>query len=261
MFACLQRPPVTSIGRLRTSKVLPNVCLGAQSLQVVTLVFPDPDWSSLNQNALSHAFHEVNSSISYSFQTSSSLDIRTLSTDDVSGGDKVPGLLYVPSLAPDDPCVNASEPYVPNNVTRQADLPDADYNLIAIAPWISASCTQSYLASARQAPVRGFLFFLAGDNGTETPPEPVSPVWSLNDGGSWKRQNHWPVYALPGLYGQQLMQASALYSGDMTQSPYAQNLTDRYDPRDYVRLYVNIDTGEGVLYYTRKREEAVLINP
>jgi hypothetical protein len=36
---------------------------------------------------------------------------------------------------------------------------------------------------------------------------------------------------------------SALYSGNMTNVPHGHDLTELYDSRQYVRLFVDIDTG------------------
>lgn len=154
------------------------------------------------------------------------------------------GLLYTPDLAADDPCVNASAPYVPANVTRQSDLPDTDYDLIAIAPWVSPECTQSYFTSARSDPIRAFLFFLP-NQGSSLPPTANDAVWSLGDGGQWKSENRFPVYAVPTNEATLLMYQSSLYSGNMTDVPYGHALTETYDSRDYVRLFMNIDTGAG----------------
>ena len=212
---------------------------GAQSLELVTLVFSDPEWTPSNSG--NSDFQRVNSSISFSYLTS--FNIRTLSTNSATPGTDVTGLLYTPDLPAGDPCIEASAADVPANVTRQINLPNTDYDLIALAPWISPACTLAYLAAAREDPVRGFLFFLP-DNGTSTPPTANSNTWGLGDGGQWKGENKFPVYAIPGQSGRILMQASNDYSGNMTTVPHGHELTETYDPRDYVRLFVDIDTGE-----------------
>lgn len=48
---------------------------------------------------------------------------------------------------------------------------------------------------------------------------------------------------MPTDSGTTLMDASARYSGNMTDVPNGHELTEYYDSRDYVRLYVDIDTG------------------
>lgn len=166
--------------------------------------------------------------------------MRTLSTNTVDAGAIVEGLLYVPDLTTSDPCYNISKQYVPHNVTRQANLPSTDYSLISIAPWISPNCTQSYLAAAR-GPARAFIFYLL-NNDTGIPPPVSSVAWGLQDGGQWKFDNKYPVYAVPMQIGTLLMQQLAQYSGNMTDVKNGHLLTEQYDPRDYVRLYTQIDT-------------------
>lgn len=150
--------------------------------------------------------------------------------------------MYVPDLGTNSLCSNLSRAYgVPSNVTHQANLPAADFTLIAVAPWINAECTQAYLASARGDPVRAFLFYLP-DNGTAQPPSISSSAWGLDDGGQWKITNQFPVYAIPSSTGVDLVHASSLYSGNMTSVPYGHQIAGlpNGDPRDYVRMYTKI---------------------
>lgn len=178
--------------------------------------------------------------ISYTFTTS---DVIVLSATGEVVGEDVTGLLYVPDLEPYDPCYNASAPYIPANVTRQANLPKIDYDLIGIAPWISPQCTQNYFAAARLDPIRGFIFFQP-TNTTAPPPAVTDSAWDLGDGGKWKTQNNYPIFAVSGLDGVRLTVESSLYSGNLTGVPYGPQLASLYDPRDYVRLWVDIDTGQ-----------------
>lgn len=153
----------------------------------------------------------------------------------------------MPDLANADPCVDVSSQYVPSNVTRRANLPPENFTLIALAPWISVECTQAYLASARVDPARAFLFYLI-DNGTfdasAKPPPISSPAWTLNDGGAWRSDNPFPIYAIPTNVGNLLMHELSLYSGNMTNVPNGHEISELpdTDPRDYVRMYTSIDT-------------------
>ena len=175
-------------------------------------------------------------------------NIRTLSTTGVESGDDVEGLLYVPTLAAGDPCRNASGPYIPRNATQLANLPQTDYPYIAFAPWINAQCTLAFL-NAASAGSDAFLTYLL-DNGTNTPPPLVSPVWNLNDGGAIWSQLRFPVYAIPGASGVSIMQQMALYSGNLTSAPNANILLQQFMPTDYVRLYSTFDTGSASHYPT-----------
>ena len=169
--------------------------------------------------------------------------IQTLSTDTVSAGGDVEGLLYVPSLAESDQCFTLSKQYVPLNVTRQSNLPPVDYHLIAVAPWISAACATSYLSSARSNGARGLLTYLADDAATTPPPPPTDPAWSIGGDLTWGATTGYPVYALQPSDGVQLMLQLSLYSGNMTDAPNGHLLTEEFDSRNYVRLYTSVDTG------------------
>lgn len=204
----------------------------------MTLEIANPEWSGPDYNPT-----QVNESISFQYLTS--FDMSTLSSHDTQPGMSVTGLLYTPDLPPSNTeCIDASAPYVPANATRRANLPDVNYDLIAIAPWLSPNCVQSYLAAARDDPIQGFMFFLPNNN-TNTPPEPDSSTWSLGDDGQFRKENSFPIYAVPGQTGHILLEQSALYSGNMTEVPYGNILTENFDSKDYVRLYVDIDTSGG----------------
>lgn len=88
------------------------------------------------------------------------------------------------------------------------------------------------------------MFFLP-DNSTSEPPDEDSSAWALGDSQQWKNLIQYPVYAVPGRVGNILMNASAQYSGNVTEIPYASELEEILDPRDYVRLYAKITTASG----------------
>lgn len=157
----------------------------------------------------------------------------------------IQGLLYVPDLEDGDPCTEALAPYLPEDVVHQWNLPPTNYNLIAFAPWVSAECTKALLASARADPLRAFIFYQPS-NSTAKPPSANSGVWELNDEGRWKTQTHFPVFAVSGLYGQELMEQLGLYSGNLSEVPYGQNISSVYDadPNDYVRIWTQITCSE-----------------
>ena len=56
--------------------------------------------------------------------------------------------------------------------------------------------------------------------------------------------NGYGVYAVPGAVGVELMNQLSLYSGNMTDVPNGSQLTEMYDPRDFVRLFSIISIGE-----------------
>ncbi|KAI6807939.1 hypothetical protein KC327_g13271 [Hortaea werneckii] len=210
--------------------------MSATSLQILTLELPNPETNPTGD------YHQVNHT--YAYESNYPDNIRTLSTNGVASGSDVTGLLYVPTVEDED-CRNASEEYV-YNTTRFEDIPrpnsGGNYDLVALAPWLSPNCVQSYLRQARQDPgVQGFLFFLP-DSGSGEPPDMNSNEWWLGEGGTWKRQNDYPVYALPGSIATSLLGVSRMYSGNMSSVPFGEELTDTYDPDGYIRLFVDIDT-------------------
>jgi hypothetical protein len=215
----------------------------AQAINVLTLAFPDPSGPDPGGQP-----DRINSSISFAYNQQQ--NIRTLSTNGASSGNDVTGLLYTPDLAQDDPCLNASLPYVPINATRPSNFPqNGRYALIALAPWISPTCTLSYLAAAREVQTQAFLFFMTDNNSAE-PPLANDAYWSVGDGGKWKSDNPYPVYALTGAAGNTLIAATANYSGDITDVPNSQVLLETQDRSDYVRLYADIDTGASGSQYS-----------
>ena len=173
-----------------------------------------------------------------SFELFDDSHVQTLSSNNGEGD--IEGLLYVPDLLPSDPCINTSALYIPSNVTRLSDLPASQYLYVAIAPWISAPCTLSYLAATKG--VTAFMFYHP-DNGSGTPPPVSDPSWDLGDGGRWKAQNKFPVYAIPGLEGAAVMQELAQYNGNSS-NPLIQGILEyeQFDQSDYVRLYTSFGT-------------------
>lgn len=147
----------------------------------------------------------------------------------------------MPDLDSGDDCYNISTQYVPHNVTRQANLPPTDFTLVAIAPWISVECTLAYMSAASLDPARAFIFY-PPNNSTDQPDAPDSAFWDLQDGGSWKTAYQYPVYAVPGAVGNELMHQLALYSGNMTAVPHGHEISEipGVDARDYVRLYTQL---------------------
>jgi hypothetical protein len=144
----------------------------------------------------------------------------------------------VPDLSGDDPCRTLEKQYVPTSAVRQINLPPTNYNLIALAPWFSANCSRSYLASARLDPIRAFIFYQPS-NSSAKPPDGSAPDWSLGDEGAWKSLIRYPVYAVPGIVGVEMMAQLGQYSGNLTEVPFGDNISALYnpDPADYVRIW------------------------
>ncbi|KAI1338368.1 hypothetical protein F5Y15DRAFT_386947 [Xylariaceae sp. FL0016] len=221
--------------------------MSLQAVRNVVLLFSNPSWShghSVPSQILSN-ITAVSGQIAYSEDLLKNM--TTLSTNYVSTPNGVvQGLLYVPDLDLDDPCYELARNYIPDNATRQANLPTTSYNLIALAPWINVECTLSFLASARLDPLRGMLVYLP-DAESSRPPNAESSEWDLDDGGAWKTNNHYPIYAIPGASGNEMMRQLSLYSGDLSQVPYADEINQTYSPNpdDYVRVWTELTVTTG----------------
>ena len=136
-------------------------------------------------------------------------NIQTLSSKPTPKLDEIFGHLFVPKLDVTDPCTDISLPYIPQNVTRRSNISTNDRNIIALVPWVKdTNCTLSFLAAA--ADVSATIVYLP-DFAAEIPPPVYHPVWDLGEGGRWKVRNRYPVYAIPGPLGAQLMHQLALY--------------------------------------------------
>lgn len=131
--------------------------------------------------------------------------------------------------------------YIPETATRRAQLPPANINLIALVPWINAQCARHFLISARQDPVRGLIFYKP-DNSTDKPPKGSSDEWDLGDGGKWRTQAGYPIYAMSGAAGQQVMDQLSLYSGNVTEIPFGDRIAEVYNPSpgDFVRVWTEL---------------------
>jgi len=210
--------------------------MALREVDTYILLFPNQEWSSVTDDKIE--VDQLQPDISFTQQLDH--DLRTLSTPVADRDGSIAGFLYVPDLVGHDDCYLLSQEFCPANVTRKANLPPTDFSLVALAPWINAECTLSYLASARTDGSRAFLFFLP--NTTTSPPAAESPVWNLGDGGAWKSRNHFPVYAITGTAGSQLMHQLSLYSGNMTNVPYGHEISELpgVDFRDYVRIYTQL---------------------
>jgi nucleolar protein 58 len=146
-------------------------------------------------------------------------------------------LLYVPVVNQTASCQDLSS--IPANVTHKDDLPDAVYDLIAFAPWLSKNCSTHFLKAAQvdNTVVKAFIFFL-NDRKMKIP-EKNDAFW---DGVPFNRFE-FPVYAIPGDRGIPLLKKLSEYSGNMSEVWEVKNLTSYYNPADYARVYMEVDTG------------------
>ncbi|KAI1074264.1 hypothetical protein F5B20DRAFT_563936 [Whalleya microplaca] len=216
--------------------------MSLQTIRNVVLLFSNPSWSDGRTipSTILRNITALSSQIAYSEDLLENVTTLSASSSSTSNG-VIQGLLYVPDLDEDDPCQDLAGSYIPPNVTRQANLPTTNYNLIALAPWISADCTKSFFASARLDPLRAMLVYIP-DGDTSQPADADSDTWDLQDGGAWKTQNHYPIHAVPGAFGNEMMRQLSLYSGDLSQVPFSNEINRTYSPNpaDYVRVWTEL---------------------
>ncbi|KAM5355362.1 hypothetical protein ACJ41O_002008 [Fusarium nematophilum] len=209
----------------------------------VVLLFSNPVWSGAstvpstiirNLTALSQ------SQLAYEERITSNITTLTSANADTRNG-LIQGLLYVPDLDNDPACDDQQYEFIPENVTRRANLPPTNYNLVALAPWFSIDCTLAYLASARLDPIRALIFYKP-NNSSNKPQDADSPVWNLEDGGAWLTANKYPIFAISGLEGQSMMQQLSLYSGLVDDIPHGSEINKLYgpNPKDYVRIWTEL---------------------
>ncbi|KAL2868839.1 E3 ubiquitin-protein ligase RNF103 [Aspergillus lucknowensis] len=206
--------------------------MSAESLTTAVTLFAGPGRA---RNSTS----SVNGRASFHFVLEGK--IQTLSTQNAPKDGPIRGLLFVPTLNGHDECNNTIAPYVPANVTRHQDVALFGYHIIGLAPWVTRECSQLFLDASRRVGTDALVFFLPSHNNHKPPPA-HDATWLLNGEYSWKDENLFPVYAIPGQAGITLMEQLSWYSGNGT-APDRQNGTDasargeRWD----VRLFTLID--------------------
>ncbi|EPS27963.1 hypothetical protein PDE_02908 [Penicillium oxalicum 114-2] len=165
--------------------------------------------------------------------------VRTLSANNVPISRQTTGLLFVPTLSPDDPCNEVLDAYIPETVIRLEDIVAYDYPYIGIAPWLSVECAQSFLAASRNADVDALIFFKI-ENKSTIPPGVDDESWSLNDHEQWKDENQYPVYAIPGLAAATLMHDLAWVSNIGTYPTHPDSEAISLIEKSDIKLFVMI---------------------
>lgn len=209
----------------------------AAGISISTLAFPDPDFHSIS----SSDFLTVDPAISFSYREQK--QIVALSVTDTLPGSDINAILYTPTIRPQSLCPETVK-YIPTGADTNV-IPKSNIGYVALAPWINANCTEAYFAAVQSDPIRAFVFY-ALDN-SSTVPNGNEPVWDLSDGGNWRSQNKFPVYAVPSLTGQIVIQQIAAYSGNISSVPNGPQLASIYPNTDFIRLAIYIDLGKTML--------------
>ncbi|KAL8867092.1 MAG: hypothetical protein Q9174_005884 [Haloplaca sp. 1 TL-2023] len=204
--------------------------MAANSIDTFVVIYHDPETSGNRRDK-----NRASPDISY-HQLINEDGLRTLSAHE-NGNDNVEGFLYVPDLPDDSPCTNDTLQYIPPNVARRDDFPDIERLFIALAPWTTPECVQSFLDAAQD--IRAFIFYLPG-NHTERPPEADDPQWRLDNGEGWKSDHRYPVYAVSGFSGADIMTQLSLYNGAISDVPDAVALQENFGQAYNARMYAMV---------------------
>ena len=121
---------------------------------------------------------------------------------------------------------------MPANGITLDDLP-LGFNLIALIP-ISA-CTSDYLMQAKRDQAEAAILYNYTSM-SNTPSSSLTNTFSVFNN---------PIYGITSDDVAPLLLNMVDYSGNMSSVPFGSNLTAVYDPTDYVRLTLTIDTGQG----------------
>ncbi|KAL2891277.1 putative RING finger membrane protein C15C4.06c [Ceratocystis lukuohia] len=221
-------------------------------LQNAVLLFSNPAWSGADITSPTVIRNLTAFSSEIAYQSSYNTNLTTLSTSNAATTHgTLQGLLYVPEIGSDHPCYQSQfeDPVLlPRNVTKKADLPPANYKLIAIAPWYNDTCTHAYLDAARFDPIQGFIFYRPSNDILYEPSESEgTALWAMEDGEEgWPDKYRFPIYAIPGQYGNDMVSALSQYSGTLNTVPNSDNITALFNPsqRDYVRIWAQLHVND-----------------
>ena len=152
----------------------------------------------------------------------------------LSNGAELPtyaGLLYFPKNPRN--CTDSSFPSngIPEDGVSLDRLP-IGFNLIAMIP-ISV-CTADYLIQAKHDQAEVAVLY------NYTSPTSVPSISLTNSISVFSS----PIFGITSEEAAPILQNMVNYSGNMSSVPFGRNLTSIYDPLDFVRLTLTVDTGQ-----------------
>ncbi|KAJ5543447.1 hypothetical protein N7461_009450 [Penicillium sp. DV-2018c] len=171
--------------------------------------------------------------------------VQTISNNGLPRTGLVSGLLFVPSLESEDPCYDITASSVPANVTRYEDVKDYGYSLVGLAPWVSPTCSLSFLDAAREAGAHGMIFFQPSSSDTGLPPDSNNPTWKIDAEGKWRLDHQYPVYVIPGPAGLTLINDLSWYSGKPPATKRDDSDTQFVTQTENNRLFARIENEQG----------------
>ncbi|KAK5630595.1 hypothetical protein RRF57_006310 [Xylaria bambusicola] len=97
------------------------------------------------------------------------------------------------------------------------------------------------MKAASMDPLHAMLVYRPDDDDGQ-PPDADSDMWYIDGDMNWKQSNHFPVYAVPSSSGKRMMQQLSLYSGSLSEVPFAAQINKTYSPNpaDYVRVWTQL---------------------
>ncbi|EGS19278.1 ring finger-like protein [Thermochaetoides thermophila DSM 1495] len=235
--------------------------MSLEEIRNVILLFSSPSWTGPSVISSTIIRNITASHMAYTTRFTPNLTTTILSShysySSPSEEGIIQGLLYVPDLPPNkdhDICIALTAPHIPPTAVRQYNLPPTNYHLIAIAPWVSDRCAGAYLKAVRgESAVKGFIFYMPGDNDDEMLGKKDLLITDddSDDGGgdddgdddnNWMVRIKHPVFAVSGSIGELMMQHMSLYSGNMTEVPFGQDIRKKFNTHehDYLRVWTEL---------------------
>ncbi|KAF7512580.1 hypothetical protein GJ744_000841 [Endocarpon pusillum] len=185
----------------------------------------------------------VPSNISFRVEGNSTISTLSDRGAQISSESIVQGLFYVPNLNASDPCADLSSQFLPQNVTRRANIPGVErYALVAVAPWVSdhPECAVAYMRATQADSSAGLFFFPTRPNAAFA--APVWDNWGVNAStwNDWVLGAEFPIWGIPPDSGATLVQELGKYSGNVSDAPFSSELAQVHPPTDAARLLARV---------------------